>query len=221
MAFPTTSVLDSFTRANESPLSGGGNWAAISTAADPLELNSNKVRCSVTGLDISYWTPTNFGPDCEVFATLSTVPVAAGGMRLYLRIQGEGGSNTFDGYMLRTIWVTGGANDTVTLSVVTNAAATLLATFTHEMVNGDKFGLTAVGTVLEAWCAPVATGVWGSLGTYDTASDGTKYSAAGKIALGLATAQTVLADDFGGGTYVPVSGDKTVAGVQAASTATA
>ncbi len=220
MAFPSTSVLDNFTRADENPLSGGGNWAVLSTSAPTLKLVSNRVTCSTNALNQNYWTVADFGPDCEVFATFAVVSTSAGGLRLFARVVQEGGANTFDGYCLRCSWVTGGANDTVTLNVVTNGVLTVLNTFTHEMVDGDKYGMTCIGTVLEAWCAPVATGVWGSLGTYDTVSDGTKYSAAGKIAVGMGNTTTIeRLDDFGGGTYVPAA--TTVTGVRATATATA
>ncbi len=120
MAFPTTSVLDDFNRADENPLSGGGNWALLNSLGAPLKSVSNQVGESTNALNESYWAASNFGPDCEVFCTFSVVPTAAGGMRLYVRIQGEGGASTWDGYSLRTSWVTGGANDTVTLNIITN-----------------------------------------------------------------------------------------------------
>jgi hypothetical protein len=43
MAFPTTGLLDQFNRANETPLSGGGNWAVLSTSINPLKLLSNEI----------------------------------------------------------------------------------------------------------------------------------------------------------------------------------
>ncbi len=220
MAFPTTSVLDAFTGTDENPLSAGGNWAALSSSTGGLQRISNAAASSAAGLTYSYWTPSNFGPDCEVYAKVATVLAGASGVRLYARVVGEGGANTFDGYQLRYSWVTGAANDTVAIAVVTNAVATTLATFTQEITAGDSIGMEIVGTVITAYYKSGA-GAWVSLGTYDTASDGTKYSAAGKIALGITTSSTPRADDFGGGTYVPVSGDVTVTGVRATSTATA
>src|SRR5438309_11332522 len=41
-AFPSTPILDNFNRADEDPLSGGGNWANLDpTSGDHFELLSN------------------------------------------------------------------------------------------------------------------------------------------------------------------------------------
>lgn len=68
--------LDDFDRADENPLSGGGNWAQTASGFwSELELENNQATLQgANTLSSSYWTPTSYsGDDCEVWG------IAAGG----------------------------------------------------------------------------------------------------------------------------------------------
>src|SRR5439155_17426005 len=62
-----TPILDNFNRANESPLSGGGNWSALSS--NGAQLLNNAVASSGTGTSTSGWKDTYTG-DVEARATV-------------------------------------------------------------------------------------------------------------------------------------------------------
>ena len=76
-------------------------------------------RPQVRRITDSYWTAANFGPELEMYATV-TIP---SGSVVYLlgRIQQEGGANTFDGYNVR---VNSGEQGSIGRN--TNAASTAL-----------------------------------------------------------------------------------------------
>lgn len=76
MAFPRSSLLDSFTRANETPLAG--NWAKLNTGSgSPLQngtlnLTSNQVQNASAGTGAGYyWSIATFAPPYEAAATIN------------------------------------------------------------------------------------------------------------------------------------------------------
>lgn len=72
---PGLSVLDNFNRANETPLSGGGNWSTPLATGDPnLNLSSNKVihATAVAPTTAAWWTPQQFTPPFDVFCTVGS-----------------------------------------------------------------------------------------------------------------------------------------------------
>lgn len=99
----STAFLDDFNRADENPLSGGGNWAQTDTALGPaMRLLTNKAT-SPSGQTISssYWVPLALdGDDAEAWGH----PVNGGangiawGLGLFKDL---GGSSLVDGYRFR------------------------------------------------------------------------------------------------------------------------
>ncbi len=72
---PSLAVLDDFNRADESPLSGGGNWNTPTTSGEPnLNLSSNKVvhATAATTTTAAWWTPAQFTPPLDVFCTVGS-----------------------------------------------------------------------------------------------------------------------------------------------------
>lgn len=68
----TTGLLDDFNRADENPLSGGGNWAFNQFLSNQLKLASNTaVGIDASTFQGSYWTPSTFSDDMEVWGTVS------------------------------------------------------------------------------------------------------------------------------------------------------
>ncbi len=95
--FPSVSVLDDFNRANETPLSGGGNWGTPTTTGDPnLNLSSNKVihATAATRSTGGWWTPQQYTPPFDVFATVGS---DASNVGVDYCVQGPG-TATPDGY---------------------------------------------------------------------------------------------------------------------------
>jgi hypothetical protein len=190
MAFPTTSVLDDFNRADENPMTG---WSSFVGAGARHEVVGN--TCEASGAAANdYWNAATFGPDCEVYATV--VEKTTGALiKLYARLVSVG-SVAVDGYAVRHTTVSGAANDTIGLYRVDNATETLLGSaFTQEVAVGDSFGLEIVGDTLTAYYK-ASGGSWTALGTE---TDST-HAGAGNIGVAISVTNTAGIDDFGGGT---------------------
>ncbi len=188
MAFPTTGVLDTFNRANGNV---GANWTApVWTDIDPLTIVSNTVRFSTVGNDAGgYWNPNSFGPDCEVFLTMTSVD------DVYMILRGTTpGDPTLDGYAGRF------QPGSTFVYRIDNAVKTQLgATITTTISNADAAGAAAVGSDITVYTNH--GGTWASVGTRSDAT----YSASGRIGLFSGSVAT-QGDDFGGGTVAPDTG---------------
>jgi hypothetical protein len=183
-----SALISNFTGADENPLSEGGNWAQLSSSGNALQRISNAVASVINGLGASYWTPANFGPDVEVYLTLTNVAVSGHG--LAVRVQGEGGANTWDGYQARLTAAE------VILSRVTDSVRTDLdSSISAGFAAGDKLGLSVRGSTITAWRQPSGSSRWNIV---LTAVDAT-YASAGKIAV-IAPWTTTRSDNFFAGT---------------------
>jgi hypothetical protein len=195
MAFPTTPVLDPFTRANENPLANG-SWASLTPFdGGGMKLVSNTARSSIADGSWagSYWSAGNFGPDTEVFVTVVTKP-ATNGHVFDLYVRGNSGDLTnFPSYSLEYSRQAG-TDAFKFIRYDVGSSTQLGSTMNQEVSNGDAIGLSVVGTTLTAWYK-ASGGSWASLGT---TTDGT-YAGSGKIAFDSNDASGAM-DDFGGGT---------------------
>lgn len=195
MAFPTTSVLDSFTRADESPIAG--NWSNDTYArgsGNGVVLTSNQILAAVasSGTDqAAWWSAAPFGPDCEAFVEMAVKPSSSEYLGVELRIDSPG-TGGIDGYGIYFI------NDTIEIYRITNALFLQNgAAISQAFSSGDSLGVNMVGDTINVYRK--TGGSWGtSLGTR---TDST-FTAAGFIGVYFLTpgAITVRADNFGGGT---------------------
>jgi hypothetical protein len=202
MAFPTTSVLDTGDRANEGPPPSASweyNYGNPGAADDDgLKIVSNQIASNGTAGNYanSYWT-TSYGPDCEVYATVSTLPETGEELGLEARITspstGGGVNATTDSYQVG--WIQQGSNN-LYISRLDNSVYTQLGAIQSvtNLSAGNKFGFELIGSTLQAYRHNGSS--WAAWGTSRTDST---YSAAGKIGLTL-QGTTVRLDDFGGGT---------------------
>jgi hypothetical protein len=200
MAVPTTGILSSFTGSDEDPLSEGGNWAgpirAASGTLNDCRLVSNTAGPSSVGgitTSESYWTPTTFGADQEVYCSIPTAPIGTQGFSIWARLQQEG-ANTVDGYNLSYTHGTG-----FRMFRILNAGFSQVGSTNAQAVSaGDAAGLTVIGTDLEMWYK-AAAGSWVSLGTGSNAD----VTGAGKLGISISGGSAnVRLDDFGGGEVV-------------------
>lgn len=199
MPFPTTGTLDTFAGANEDPITG--NWNnRINAAHDPLARESNALTSGVGGSGSAWWNPTPFGPNCEVWVTLTNLPDENHNIRLCARI-GNPGTSSPIGYYLRLSRETG-VTDEVGIFLMDD---TLIGAFvSQEFAAGDQFGFELNGTTLKGYRKP-SGGSWTEL---LSRTDST-YDAGGNIGVMIAEGATpIILDDFGGGTVV--TGDTTV-----------
>lgn len=201
-AFPHTSILDNFNRADNTTL--GANWTRLNpggsggytstqvgisgnAAYDPQTAGANKASAA--------WTASSFAANQEAFITIAVVPGDAFGV--CLRCQNvNGGAVQY--YFVQTTAPTWSIN-----RVVTSGGNTLLTTGSTTVVNGDKFGGRVYNSggnvVIEIW--KLVSGTWTMLGSY-TDSSASKITGAGNVGfiVGNANGSSVgRIDDFGGG----------------------
>lgn len=179
-----------FTGADETPLSEGGNWAAINTGGS-MQRVSNHVAAQSAGAKGSYWTPTTFGPDVEVYTTLGAP--FTGTNRIFARLQDVGGSNTADGYAAS---VSETAQETQIQRITNFGINAVLASRTGSALwnNGDKLGLSCEGSIIRLWRFPSGGSAWILILEVQDST----YPNAGYVGIG-ADATTCNLDDFHAG----------------------
>jgi hypothetical protein len=182
-------TLDSFNRRNENPLSDAGRWlnGVVGAVEAGLRVVSNTLGCTKTTTCTAWRNNTQYGPDTEVWARITTLPGTNNQFRLYARLQ-QPGTATYDGYMLRTNQLSG--TDQVWIDRVDNGAIVNRLTISQELAVGDVLLLRVRGSTLEAWRRSGTT--WSLLGSV---ADST-YSGAGYVGVGI-RAKTGRLDDFG------------------------
>ncbi len=198
MPAPNTGYLDQFNRANEDPLSGGGNWAG--SIFDPaggdtqLQLVSNAVLGRLTTSE-SYWAAATFGPRSEVWFTLATRPTDQG-VALYTNLQSPGTSGV-DGYFF-VVYTLSGTDHGELYRVDNNVATQLGATVTLVLTSGDQFWYSQIDGVLTGYQRSSGIGPWVAV---IVRTDDTYSQVVGNVGISIDRAVAVL-DDVGGGTVV-------------------
>lgn len=188
MAFPTTPILDSGAGADETPVTTNFT-VPVDTGIGSLNRTSNQFA-SASGFAGAYYDLSQFGPDCEAYATIAAIPGGGEDALVFARFK-DVGTATPDGYYWR---VTGGATFTATLRVETDGSSSILDTVSSlTVVNGDKLGIACIGTTIQGWL--FQSGAWSKLSEVTDAT----YGAAGYIGMILNGGAPKLTD-FGGGT---------------------
>lgn len=193
-------LLDNFNRANETPLSGGGNWGHSFTVVQTLNLVSNQVLPNGSPGQMS-WVAGGSLADCEVFCTITQLPLGASGVVGVVARQQVGAATGEDAYFayLTTsgvvvvgFWDGSGFANSFAVYTLSPAAQV-----------GDKIGLQIkgdnnIGTpiTLKTWYQSASGGGWRLLGT--TLSPFFTLTQ-GYIGLRIGSATAGAADDFGGG----------------------
>jgi hypothetical protein len=198
MPAPTTSVIETFTGADAtSP--PNASWTRVANHSFDLRIQTNQCESSGGGLALNFWNPATFGPDCEAYVTVNTLPTTDADtiVRLYLRMQTP--ATTHTGYRLVVTWKSASADQWNIQREDNNTNVNLSGTPTQDVTAGDKIWFSAAGNILTGYL--FTGGSWTSIVSYDITSDGTKYTTAGNIALGC-TKQVIRLDNFGGGTTV-------------------
>jgi hypothetical protein len=140
-----TYFSDNFTRANESPLSDGGQWGIFNeNLPTQLQLVSNKAEAiTVSTRNTSLVAGTNFGSDQWIQATIGTFN-AVSVQYLLTRASGTGGTNQayrFD--------YDGGGH--IRLLKQSNGAFTTFVQINGTFANGDSLLFTASGSILTGY----------------------------------------------------------------------
>lgn len=188
MAFPTTSVLDDFNRANTGP-PPSGSWTTDQYAfgLPGLKVSSNTCIPN-SAFAAGWWSASSFAADQEAYITVATW---VDEIEVHLRLQTPGTAGV-DGYILNII----SSTNHWRIYRMTNQATTLLTSGAITMSSGDSIGFEAIGTSLTAY-QKIGAGSWGTLGSTTDAT----YNTTGFIGLFANSASTVF-DNFGGGAYI-------------------
>lgn len=186
-AFPTTGILDSATRGDESPATG---WTdnVDGSSYGGVKILSNRLR-PISGDSWDYFSAGTYGPDAEVYWTDDV----GANVTFYVRLTPIG-SASVDGYGL--------ARTTTAYSFIRldNDADTVLgAAVSQANSAGDGSGLSVIGSTLTGYYSAGATAT-GSIGTR---TDST-YTSAGYIAPYM-TGGGASIYNIGGGTEVVAS----------------
>jgi len=150
-------AIDSGNRANESPLSNGGNWTVLSSNVTPHALPLQLVNglfqgTQATGLNqwaTSIWTgtafPANQYAQCTVQALTSSGGAVNGGLFLRAQTNAGGDATAYTGQIQGTAL---GAGVTLLISYIVNGSEVNLTTTTATVNAGDTLRFEALGNVL-------------------------------------------------------------------------
>lgn len=185
MAVGDTGVIDNLDRANGAL---GANYGALYGTGLVIDTNQ---AASAGGPQGSYWSAATFGPDCEVFATVATVPATGENVDLMLGIGSPGAS--WNGYGVE-MTEEAGTDTSVIYRADAGVITALGASISQEFANGEGILLNRLSGVLQLYRNAGAG--WVAVGT--SRSDST-YTGAGYIDWFLDGTAARL-DDFGGGT---------------------
>jgi peptidoglycan/xylan/chitin deacetylase (PgdA/CDA1 family) len=178
-----TPILDNFDRANENPLSGGGNWGAISSLGG-AQLVSNAIASPSATTAASLWS-SSFAGDVETYGTILLSTNNAG-----LYAETSLSSGTASGYLWQ--WQGNDASPAFRLYRSDNNVLTTLGTFSgFTLTAGDKLALRVIGDSVQGWVYHL--GSWQQVAS---ATDTTYRT--GKIGV-RPRGTTPIIDDFGGG----------------------
>lgn len=206
MAFPTTPVLDAFTRANVGP-PPSASWTndPRGSGAPGLAVVSNQAKALTAGPGVeqgSYWNAATFRNDCEAYFTAVT---ANPEFELWCRGSGLGGAlpqayliyyHPSTSELLIQKYGPGGAAYYVTLGAAISGVT---------IAAGDSIGISVVGTTISAW-QKVGAGAWALLGSRTD----TSFASGGQVGV-LLFDNTAIIDSFGGGSAnVPISPTGTI-----------
>lgn len=193
MAFPTTGVLDSFTRADEGP-PPSANWTnnPTNTANGGLKVVSNTCAGETAGdnqFNEGYWNSA-FSADQEAYFTITTIPAVNRSAALLLRIASPATASA-DCYYAQLVKAAG--TDTVQIWRIDNAAFTQLGATISQEIGAEGFGFEAIGSTLTVYYNP---GSWTSFASRTDATYSGGYIGVMIEDIG------ARVDNFGGGTVV-------------------
>ncbi len=203
MAAPSTPVLDAFTGAAGTLLTtyDGTDWGAyVGLTSLQIAASGTAVSSASYGGHASYWK-TSFGPDCDVYATLITLPANALSLTLDARITNPTNGGTVNRYSGRWTYSDVGSDTFAIVRTVAGADTTIAtdSSGSYDLAVGDKMWLNCTGTTITFYRYNSGTTTWQQVLQATDAN----VTGAGNIAIYLNGANNHGTwDDFGGGTVV-------------------
>jgi hypothetical protein len=191
MAFPTTSILDSFGRSDENPVVGDWSSSAIGLAG--MELASNRLKPIANTDSAAAWDIAQFGSGGTGIEIYGTMPLASFGtfQALLWHIQ-DYSDGTYDGY---NAFIDHANNIVQIYKVAAGSGTQLGANISVSFADGDSVGIEHIEATGVITLYKKTGGTWSSV---DTRTDSTYTS--GYFVLYGSNAANDVWDDFGGGT---------------------
>lgn len=195
MAFPTTSILDDFNRADENPLAGGWSSGPV-WYGDPLHKLVSNQAAAVTGgpFHDAVWG-TTFAADQEIYVTVATVTNLTS-IALYARLTGENTSGYTNAYFSVDF---NNSTGNVSLQHYDGSETVLdTANISGGLASGDSIGMECIGTSIKVYHKP-------SAGSWTEICSGTSSAQNVSGKLGITTDSSLglyRLEDFGGGEVV-------------------
>lgn len=198
---PSTPILDNFNRADENPLSQGGNWSSAGVDGGAALILSNS---QVSGNGRSSHRVAQTSEPMEAYATISAGPATLQALTVFIALN-DVGTSAWDGYGLRVINVFSTDEQYRIRKIVDGVETNIPGGGWDEPFSGagERLLLRKEGDMLEAWKSNAGSGTW----TLKASVTDSSYSS-GRIGLRV-TAQSgggAAWDDFGGGGIVTGGG---------------
>lgn len=195
MAFPLTGILDDFDRADAGDL--GANWTANPWNGAEVEpqIISNRAASAGAGVVNSHawWNVAQYGPDCEVYITLSVTGSQEHGV--FFRIQNPVTASA-DGY--RAFHFTD--NNYYLYRVDDTVNTQLGASVTQSADADDQVGVAMIGSTYRLYFSNEGAGFV----EIATRTDAT-YLLAGYLGFETGANTSNRQDNFGGGSLEPIA----------------
>jgi hypothetical protein len=176
---PDPLAIDTFNRADETPLSDAGNWGNSiigGTNEIGLKVVSNQLATSHTTTSTGWWKYQQFGADADAWVTIVGKPGNGNAVRVYARLQAPGTSSV-TGYMI--LFVDNSGTDQVSIDRISGTTITALTTLNQEFNAGDKLRIRVLGSRIQAWRYDGTQ--WSELGEVTNST----YGGAGYTGVGL------------------------------------
>lgn len=201
-AFPTNAVLDTFAGCTDTTTPPNSNWTntvifgATSSTVDCEDLAITSTGGATAG--DAYWNVSQFGPNQEMYATLTAGIASTLGAYLCTRLHNIG-ANTTDGYCV----LIDNAVDTIYINRVDDGVASAALDSTAQTITGgDSFGISAIGSRICSWYK-TAAGSWTEIDCVTDTTYAPALSNLGVVMYGTSASVGQL-DNIGGG-LVPVA----------------
>ena len=143
MAFPTQGVLDNFNRTDGDV---GAGWSKIWSGDYAFVIATNLLKCPWS----SNWAGGGWNAatyqDCEAYVTIPTVS-SADKCGVYARMSVLNTAGGPDGYRV----ISDGSGTISIQRLDDGTPATLGATISQALSNGDSLGIECIGSTIKAW----------------------------------------------------------------------
>lgn len=130
----TPVATDNFTRSNESPLSGGGNWTACVSGVAGINLTSNQATGAESASGCRMYNGASFSADQYAKITFAAV---ASGNYLGLSLRGDGAGNYYD---------VAADNGVAFIRKASSGSPSTLTSVSQVFIAGDILYLEVVGS---------------------------------------------------------------------------